>query len=253
MRRAGDVTPGQFALFRVLFGAYLLQHFLSLLPDAAELFSNRGVLADPSLNPTHGLLPNPLAASWAGPGFATAFVAVLAGHLGIALTVDFADLTFGMVMIHLFTFDPAWLPVRADARRPVLLYDGECGLCNAVVRFLIREDRAGRLHFATMQSPPAQDFLRRRGLPARDVDSLVFVDDWNAGGARSGYRLRTAGVCAALDTVGGVWRPASWLRVLPAPARDACYKLVARLRYRLFGEYVRSPLPDPDWERRMVR
>jgi predicted DCC family thiol-disulfide oxidoreductase YuxK len=420
MRGVSDVTPGQFSLFRILFGAYLLQHFVFLLPDAAELFSNSGVLADPALNPTHGLFPNPLAASWAGPGFVTTFVAALAAlsvmftlgiarrtvalllwfgwaclfnrnnlisnpslpyvglilvfcalvprgeslslgradrsarpadwffpawifigawflmaagytfsgvaklwspswvdgtafhhlidnplarpgivrdtmlalppwciaaltwsvlaaeitflplcawrrgrmiawtamlamHLGIALTVDFADLTFGMAMIHLFTFDPAWFPVRADARRPVLLYDGECGLCNAVVRFLMREDRPGRLSFAPLQSAPAQGYLERQGLPVRDFDSLVFVEDWNDASVRGGFKLRTAGVCAALDTVGGVWRPISWLRVIPAPVRDACYKLVARLRYRLFGEYLPSPLPDPNWERRIVR
>ena len=34
------VSAGQFALFRVIFGAYLLQHFLWLLPSGAELFSN---------------------------------------------------------------------------------------------------------------------------------------------------------------------------------------------------------------------
>lgn len=30
-------------------------------------------------------------------------------HLGLLVTIDFADLTFGMVVLHLFTFDPAWL------------------------------------------------------------------------------------------------------------------------------------------------
>jgi hypothetical protein len=30
-------------------------------------------------------------------------------HLGLMLLIDFADLSLGMVMLHLFTFDPAWL------------------------------------------------------------------------------------------------------------------------------------------------
>lgn len=33
-------------------------------------------------------------------------------HLGILLMVDFMDLTAGMLMIHVFTFDPAWVPER---------------------------------------------------------------------------------------------------------------------------------------------
>lgn len=33
-------------------------------------------------------------------------------HVGIVLLVDFADLSIGMLMVHLFTFDLAWIPVR---------------------------------------------------------------------------------------------------------------------------------------------
>ena len=48
----------QFAIFRFLFGLYLSVHFLRLLPYGTELFSREGVLADPSLNFTHGAFPN---------------------------------------------------------------------------------------------------------------------------------------------------------------------------------------------------
>ena len=64
-------------------------------------------------------------------------------------------------------------------RRPVLLYDGRCGLCNRLVRGLLRADRAGRLNYAPLQSAPAQTYLRAQGLPATDFDSLVFVMDWD--------------------------------------------------------------------------
>ena len=40
------------------------------------------------------------------------WLALVAMHVGILLTVDFADLTIGMLMIHVVTFDPAWLPRR---------------------------------------------------------------------------------------------------------------------------------------------
>lgn len=43
-----------------------------------------------------------------------AWVAMCLLHTGILFLVDFADLSAGMLMVHLFTFDPAWLPVRGD-------------------------------------------------------------------------------------------------------------------------------------------
>lgn len=135
--------------------------------------------------------------------------------------------------------------------RPVLLFDGECGLCNWCVRRLLATDPAGRLHYAPLQGEPAQAYLRAQGLPTTDFDSLVFVRDWERPGDHAPL-LRTDGALAAAAEVGGIWRLITWLRVLPGGLRDPCYKLVARFRYTLFGEYRPSPLPDPAWAKRFL-
>lgn len=132
----------------------------------------------------------------------------------------------------------------------LLLYDGECGLCNAVVRFLVRCDRHGRLRFATLQGPAGQRVLRRLGLATRDFDSLVFLPEPAV--AADEYQLRTDAVCAVLDRLGGGWRVVAWLRVLPRGWRDAAYRLVARTRYRLFGEYRGPTPPVPEQAERFL-
>jgi len=134
---------------------------------------------------------------------------------------------------------------------PVLLFDGECGLCNRLVRLLLRTDKRGRLKFSALQSAQAQAYLRAQGLPTEDFDSIVFVSDWNVPTPGS-YSLRTDGVLSAAAEVGGVWRLVSWLRILPAWLRDPFYKLVARTRYALFGEYKPSPLAKPEWAKRFL-
>ena len=138
-----------------------------------------------------------------------------------------------------------------DDRMPVLLYDGECGLCNGVVRFMLRHDRRGRLHFAPLQSEPAQAYLRAQGLPMADFASLVFVRDWRDQG-KGGYMLRTDGALGAFAELDSAWRLAAVLRVIPRFLRDPVYKLIARVRYAIFGEYKRRPLPDPAWEKRFL-
>lgn len=135
--------------------------------------------------------------------------------------------------------------------RPVLLYDGDCGLCNRLVRRLLRTDHAARLSYAPLQSEPAQRYLREQGLPTTDFDSLVFVSDWDEP-RRGGYRLRTDGALDAAAVVGGPWTWITWLRVLPRWVRDPFYKLVARTRYALFGKYRPTPLPNPEWEKRFL-
>ena len=135
-------------------------------------------------------------------------------------------------------------PTESAPAQPVLLYDGECGLCNRVVRFLLRRDPRARLRFAPLQGPAAQTWLRARGLPAQDFSSLIFVPDWER--APTDYRLRTDAVFAALDAVGG-WRWLTWLRILPRPGRDAGERWGARLRHRVFGRYLPRPLANPEW------
>ncbi len=150
---------------------------------------------------------------------------------------------------------------------PVLLFDGECGLCNRVVRLLLRFDTRAQLRFAPLQGASAQAFLRAHGLQADDFETLVFVPHWrNEGPADSSplprtnsqpdekeFLLRTDGVIAALRLCGGAGRLlGDALALFPRPLRDAGYRFVARVRYRIFGPWRACPLPRPEWAARFL-
>lgn len=137
------------------------------------------------------------------------------------------------------------------AGRPVLLYDGECGLCNRVVRLLLRLDVRGVLRFTPLQGPAGQEYLKAHGLPASDFSTLVFVPDWSRR-ERPEFRLRTDGVIGALRATGGRGVAlAALLALFPRPVRDRGYACVARWRHRLFGPWRECPLPRPEWSERI--
>ncbi|HEY8944686.1 MAG TPA: hypothetical protein VIM73_10510, partial [Polyangiaceae bacterium] len=69
--------------------------------------------------------------------------ALFAMHLGLIVLIDFADLSGAMLLFHLFTFDPAWVPRRGKPAPERVYYDGQCGLCHGAVRLLLAEDRDG--------------------------------------------------------------------------------------------------------------
>lgn len=140
--------------------------------------------------------------------------------------------------------------------RPVLLFDGECGLCIRVVRLLLHLDRRGRLRFAPLQGAAGQAYLRAHGLPTEDFSTLVFVADWDAApmaaGPGSSHRLKTAGAVAALRACGGVGRLlGSLLRLAPAFWRDAAYRAIARRR-RWFGRPPDRNWVRPEWTTRLL-
>jgi predicted DCC family thiol-disulfide oxidoreductase YuxK len=131
----------------------------------------------------------------------------------------------------------------------VLLFDGECGLCQALVRFLLRNDRRHRLWFAPLQGETAQAFLRERGLPTQDFATAVYVPDWAS--RRGEFLVRNDAVLAVLTELGGGWRALAWLRVMPRSWRDAAYRAVAWMRYRLSGAYRPRDLPAA-WRERIL-
>jgi len=156
------------------------------------------------------------------------WLAMLAMHLGLLTLLDFADLTLGMVMLQLFTFDPAWIrPLRDDAP-PLVFYDGSCGLCHRAVRFILSEDRTAAFRFAPLQS---ETFLA--AVPAAERAALP--DSFVLRTASGDVITRSDAVIALCRRLGGIWRLIGEAGVrVPRALRDALYDRVARVRRRLF-------------------
>ena len=143
------------------------------------------------------------------------------------------------------------IPPLAGRPLPVLLYDGECGLCNRVVRLMLRLDAEGRLRFAPLQGPAAQAYLRAQAMPTEDFETIVFIPDWRAPEAHPAFR--TTGAVQALRTMGGAGRLlGDLLSLFPVWLRDAGYRGIARCRYRIFGPWQPKPLAKAEWEARFL-
>lgn len=150
-------------------------------------------------------------------------------HLGLIALIDFADLSLGMVMLHLFTFDPGWVKPLRTKTAEMIFYDGRCGLCHRAVRFILAEDRRGEaFRFAPLGGEvfhAAAPEGRRAALP----DSLVVLT------VEGELLSRSSAVLYALRRLGGMWRMVALIcQLIPISWRDGVYDAVARIRYRLF-------------------
>ena len=134
--------------------------------------------------------------------------------------------------------------------RPVLLYDGVCGLCNKTVQFVLSHDRRGTLLFAPLQSNFGQSVVARH--PAlQNVDSVVLVEPSPGAGGERVFTRSTAAL-RVVSYLGGVWKILLVAYIIPRPVRDWLYDLVARYRYRLFGRYDTCLLPPPEVRARFL-
>ena len=95
--------------------------------------------------------------------------------------------------------------------RPILFFDGVCGLCNRAVDFVLARDREGAFLFAPLQGETGQ-----RLLSARDVESLDTLVLLTPQGA---YR-RSAAVVRILWELRPLWQAAGWKEVAGWIAED---------------------------------
>lgn len=130
------------------------------------------------------------------------------------------------------------------AGHPLVLYDGVCGLCHRLVRFVVRHDAEGRYRFCALQDPFAVKVLVRYGLDPASLNTACLLTHPFAPEER--LLVSSDAVLAVLTGLGGGWRRlAGLLRLVPRPLRDLGYGLMARIRYRLFGRLKACPLPAP--------
>jgi len=129
--------------------------------------------------------------------------------------------------------------------RLLVLFDGQCGLCNRSVRWFLKRDRRDRLRFAPFNSPRVAELLARHGLDSTGAEgpsSILVVQ--NVDGPSERLLMRSDAVLTMLSQLPRPW-PAvsSGLRLIPRPLRDLGYRLIARLRYRIWGRLESCPIP----------
>lgn len=127
---------------------------------------------------------------------------------------------------------------------PVVFFDGVCGMCNQFVDFLLRHDHKQLFLFAPLQGEIAKAHLDPSD--TEDLKSIVLIQNGKV------FR-RSAAVVRVLCAMSGLWKVAGYvLWLIPAPLRDLGYKMVAKIRYRIFGKKESCRLPTAEERARFL-
>ncbi len=137
------------------------------------------------------------------------------------------------------------LPGTSAPGKFLVLIDGRCVLCNRLATFVIRHDPAGQFQFAALSTTAADAALARQGLPPPPTGTFVLVED-----SRAYFRSEAA--LRLMERLGRPWSLLVVFRLIPLPLRDAIYSLVARLRYRVFGQIESCSLLSPKEKARFL-
>jgi len=158
-----------------------------------------------------------------------AWFGLFALHLALTVAFGMPGSSGALLLLHVVTFDPNWIPGLSAAKsgqREIVFYDGECGLCHRATRFLLAEDEEARFHLAPLQGETMQ------AIEKTDWPDSILVQT-----SAGDWLNRTSALIYIGRRLGGYWRVCATLGwVIPRPMRDAVYNGVARIRKRVFTQ-----------------
>ncbi|HSI84514.1 MAG TPA: DCC1-like thiol-disulfide oxidoreductase family protein [Candidatus Methylacidiphilales bacterium] len=130
----------------------------------------------------------------------------------------------------------------------VLLFDGDCAMCNGFVQRFIAMDPTQALRYAPLQGSTAAEIFQRHGIRTQDSEKML-------SGVRLVQNFRQenervlAGSDAALTALSLTSGPARQLHALmfiPRFIREWVYNKIAQNRYRIAGKMQQCAIPQPN-------
>jgi len=117
----------------------------------------------------------------------------------------------------------------------IILFDGECNLCDFSVAFIIKRDTKGYFHFTSQSSKIGKKLIKKHQL--QEIDSLILLSNHE-------IYLYSDAILEIAKHLDGWYHFLALFKFLPKTFRDRCYRLIAKYRYNFFGKKSSCIMPN---------
>ena len=113
--------------------------------------------------------------------------------------------------------------------KDIIIFDGECNLCNGVVGWLLKFAPQDLFQFVAFQSSYGQQLLGEYGFPTEQLDTVILID-------AQGVNTHSDGFLKIISKIPKWKRVAALLAFIPRMIRDFIYKTASKHRVKWFGQ-----------------
>lgn len=123
----------------------------------------------------------------------------------------------------------AWVFLNYKMEKDILFYDGNCGLCNRVVQWVIRFEKSPKLYFSPIESDFATRFFEEKGCAKPDLSTFYLY---------TSYQLysQSTGFFKVLPFLKWYFSFLNIFKLIPICQRDQIYRFVAKNRKRFIAK-----------------
>lgn len=120
----------------------------------------------------------------------------------------------------------------------IVFFDGDCGVCNFWVQWILKRDHNNRFLFASLQSDFGQQFLTERKLNTEVFNTLYL---WKP---NHYYLEKSNAVLQIANILGGIYQLSAIGKIIPRFLSDRIYDLISKNRMKLANQKCYLPTPD---------
>lgn len=114
-------------------------------------------------------------------------------------------------------------------KQDIIIFDGECNLCNGVVGWLLKYAPEDLFKFVPFQSTEGQKLLIEYGFPTQHLETVILIDD-------DGVKTHSDGFLKIISKIPRWKQVSALLAFIPRLIRDYIYKTASRNRVKWFGQ-----------------
>lgn len=120
----------------------------------------------------------------------------------------------------------------------IVFFDGDCGVCNFWVQWILKRDHNNRFLFASLQSDFGQQFLTERKLNTEVFNTLYL---WKP---NHYYLEKSNAVLQIANILGGIYKLSAIGKIIPRFFSDIIYDLISKNRMKLANQKCYLPTSD---------
>lgn len=128
----------------------------------------------------------------------------------------------------------------------ILLFDGECNLCNRTVHFIIKRDKKAKVKFASLQSETGKQIMQQFNISSEYIDSIIFFENEK-------IYFKSSAALRLSKKMDGLWPLFYVFIVVPAFIRNFVYDYIAHNRIKWFGKADTCWVITPELKNRFLQ
>lgn len=119
----------------------------------------------------------------------------------------------------------------------IVFFDGECGVCNFWVQWILERDKNDQFMFASLQSDFGQSFLSERGLETKVFNTMYL---WKP---NQYYLIKSKAILQIASLLGGIYKLSGIGKIFPTFLSDNIYDIISKNRMKLANQKCYLPTP----------